>query len=295
MTGFGNRAITINPAALGAEGSPVESSWDSTDCLLYALSVGAGMEEPAGSELEFTTENSHGIGQKALPTMCVVTGDGLAARDGPLQALGRFKLTLLIHGGQSIRLHKPLPVAATIRTVARITELWDKGEHAVVEITSTATDAVDGTPVYTSASTLVFRGHGGWGGERGPPERASDRPDRSPDEVLSYTTRADQALLYRLNGDRNPLHSDPVFAARAGFDRPVLHGLCTYGFTGRALLHAVCDGDPARFGGMDGRFSTPILPGDPIDVHIWVDGSRVWFRTLSGDRVIIDNGTMTLT
>ena len=287
--------MTIGPDALGAEGSPVESSWDSTDCLLYALSVGAGMEDPAGSELEFTTENSDGIAQKALPTMCVVTGDGLAAPDGPLAALGRFKLARLLHGGQSIRLHKPLPVAATIRTVARVSELWDKGEHAVVKLTSIATDAGDGTPAYTNASTLVFRGEGGWGGERGPPAPASDRPDRAPDEVVSYTTRPNQALLYRLNGDRNPLHSDPAFAARTGFRRPVLHGMCTYGFTGRALLHAVCDGDPARFGGMDCRFSTPILPGDPIDVHIWVDGDRVWFRTLSGEKVVIDNGTMTLT
>ena len=112
-------------------------------------------------------------------------------------------------------------------------------------------------------------------------------------EVVSYTTRTDQALLYRLNGDRNPLHSDPAFAALAGFDRPILHGLCTYGFTGRALLHAVCGGDPERFGGMYGRFSAPVFPGDRLDVAVWIDGDRAWYRTLVGDRVVIDNGTMT--
>ena len=286
--------MPINPDALGAEGSPVESSWDSKDCLLYALGVGAGMDDPVGSELEFTTENSHEVTQRALPTMCVVLGNGLTGPDNPMRRLGSFNPALLLHGEQTITLHRPLPTAATISTVARITGVYDKGKAAVVEITSGATDAADGRPLYTNVTTLVLRGEGGWGGDRGPSAPGTDRPDRAPDRVVSCSTRTDQALLYRLNGDRNPLHSDPAFAALAGFDRPILHGLCTYGFTGRALLHAVCGGDPDRFGSMYGRFSAPVFPGDQLDVHIWTDGDRAWYRTLVADRPVIDNGTMSL-
>ncbi len=288
--------MPINPDAMGAEGPPVESSWDSKDCLLYALGVGAGMDDPTGSELEFTTENSHEVTQKALPTMCVVLGDGMRRNpDNPMRHLGSFNPALLLHGEQTISLHRPLPVAATINTAAKITGVYDKGKNAVVELTSSASDAADGEPLYTCVMTLVLRGEGGWGGDRGPSASGSDRPDRAPDKVVSYTTRTDQALLYRLNGDRNPLHSDPAFAAFAGFDKPILHGLCSYGFTGRALLHAACDGDPERFGGMYGRFSAPVFPGERLDVHVWIDGDRAWYRTLVGDRVVIDNGTMTRT
>ncbi|MCY3925015.1 MAG: MaoC/PaaZ C-terminal domain-containing protein [bacterium] len=286
--------MPIDPDASGAEGSPVESSWSSKDCLLYALGVGAGMDDPVGAELEFTTENSREVTQKALPTMCVVLGDGLDRRpDNPMRRLGSFNPALLLHGEQTITLHRPLPVEATVSTVARITGVYDKTKAAVVEITSSAADTADGLPMYTNVATLVLRGEGGWGGDRGPSASGTDRPERAPDTVVSYTTRTDQALLYRLNGDRNPLHSDPAFAALAGFDRPILHGLCTYGFTGRALLHAVCDGDPERFGGMYGRFTAPVFPGDRLDVHIWTEGDRAWYRTLVGDRAVIDNGTMT--
>ena len=286
--------MPINPDALGAGGSAVESSWDSKDCLLYALGVGAGMDDPVGSELEFTTENSREVTQKALPTMCVVLGDGMGRNpDNPMRHLGPFNPALLLHGEQTITLHRPLPTEATISTVAKITGVYDKTKAAVVEITSSAADTADGQPLYTNVATLVLRGEGGWGGDRGPSAPGTDRPDRAPDKIVSYTTRTDQALLYRLNGDRNPLHSDPAFAARAGFDRPILHGLCTYGFTGRALLHAVCDGDPERFGGMYGRFTAPVFPGDRLDVHIWTEGDRAWYRTLVGDRAVIDNGTMT--
>ncbi|MCY3562284.1 MAG: MaoC/PaaZ C-terminal domain-containing protein [bacterium] len=287
--------MPINPDALGAKGSPVARSWNSKDCLLYALGVGAGMDDPVGSELEFTTENSHEVTQKALPTMCVVLGDGMAANpDSPLRRLGSFNPALLLHGEQTITLHRPLPTEATISTVAEITGVYDKGKAAVVEITSRASDTADGQPMYTNVATLVLRGEGGFGGDRGPSAAGTDRPDRDPEAVVSYTTRTDQALLYRLNGDRNPLHSDPAFAALAGFDRPILHGLCTYGFTGRALLAAVCDGHPERFGAMYGRFTAPVFPGDRLDVHVWIDGDRAWYRTLVADRPVIDNGTLTL-
>jgi acyl dehydratase len=278
--------MPINPDAVGAVGEAAESSWNSKDCLLYALGVGAGVTDPTGFELEFTTENSNGIVQKALPTMAVVLGGG----GGPLGAIGSFDMTMLVHGEQAIKLHKPIPVEATIESQGRIAGIYDKGKAALVVTESTATDKADGQPLFTSTSSLFIRGEGGWGGDRGPSSSGGDRPETEPDQVVSYNTRTDQALLYRLNGDRNPLHSDPTFAAAAGFDKPILHGLCTYGFSGRGLLHGLCDGDPSRFGAMSGRFSSPVMPGETLDIRIWPNESGAHFQTCVGDRVVFDNG-----
>jgi acyl dehydratase len=161
-----------------------------------------------------------------------------------------------------------------------------------VVMESSAVDAADGQPLFTSRSSMFIRGEGGWGGDRGPSAKF-EAPTRAPDEVVRYATRPDQALLYRLNGDRNPLHSDPSFAALGGFDKPILHGLCTYGFTGRALLHAVAGSDPDRVKSMDGRFASPVLPGETLDVKIWVDGDTATFQTFVGDRCVIDAGQFT--
>lgn len=285
--------MPINPDAVGAESQPGERSWNSKDCLLYSLGVGAGVTDPTGFELEFTTENTKDVDQKALPTMAVVLGGG--GPDSPLSKLGDVNYATMVHGEQGITLHKPLPVEATVSTVARISGIYDKGKAALVVLESEATDTADGQPMFTSSSKLFFRGEGGWGGDRGP-DNAVTFADRDPDHVVTYETRSDQALLYRLNGDRNPLHSDPSFAALGGFDKPILHGLCTYGFTGRALLHAVCGSDPERFAGMDGRFSSPVMPGEALSVHIWENGDGTAnFRTFaSGDRVVLDNGVLNL-
>lgn len=285
--------MPINPDAVGAESQPGERSWTSKDCLLYSLGVGAGVTDPTGFELEFTTENTNDVEQKALPTMAVVLGGG--GPDSPLSKLGDVNYATMVHGEQGITLHKPLPVEGTVRTVARISGIYDKGKAALVVLESEAIDTADDQPMFTSTSKLFFRGAGGWGGDRGP-DNAVTFPDRDPDHVVTYETRSDQALLYRLNGDRNPLHSDPSFAALGGFDKPILHGLCTYGFTGRALLHAVCGSDPDRFAGMDGRFSSPVMPGEALSVHIWENGDGTAnFRTfVSGDRVVLDNGVLTL-
>lgn len=285
--------MPINPDAVGAESQPGERSWTSKDCLLYSLGVGAGVTDPTGFELEFTTENTKDVEQQALPTMAVVLSGG--GPDSPLSKLGDVNYATMVHGEQGITLHKPLPVEATVRTVARISGIYDKGKAALVVLESEAIDTADDQPMFTSTSKLFFRGEGGWGGDRGP-DNAVTFADRDPDHVVTYETRSDQALLYRLNGDRNPLHSDPSFAALGGFDKPILHGLCTYGFTGRALLHAVCGSDPERFAGMDGRFSSPVMPGEALSVHIWENGDGTAnFRTFaSGDRVVLDNGVLTL-
>ena len=133
-----------------------------------------------------------------------------------------------------------------IESVGECSAIWDKGSAAVLEFTSESRDVATGQPLLRTKTSLFCRGEGGWGGDRGPSEKL-EFPDRSPDKKITYSTREDQALTYRLSGDRNPLHSDPSFAALGGFDKPILHGLCTYGMTGRALLHGLCEGDAARF------------------------------------------------
>ena len=279
----------INLDAIGMESEPHESSWDSKDCLLYSLGVGAGATDPTGFELEFTTENTKDIHQKALPTMCVVLG-GTGGR-GPLAHLGDVNYSKMVHGEQGVILHKPLPTQATISSTSKISNIYDKGKAALVILETTALDTSDGLPVFTNISKLFFRDEGGWGGERGPVDKV-EFPDRNADSVVKYETRNDQALLYRLNGDRNPLHSDPSFAALGGFPKPILHGLCTYGFTGRALVHLACEGNPDKFKSMDGRFSSPVIPGETLEVHVWKDGDHFKFRTMAGDRVVLDNGIL---
>ena len=278
--------MPINPDAVGSIGEPSEFSWTSKDSLLYALGVGAGASDPTGFELEFTTENSNDITQTALPTQVVVMGGGRTP------GFGDFNPMFLLHAEQRITLHQPLPAEGTAVATGKVGEIYDKGKAALVYLETDVADA-DGNPMWSTRSGLFISGEGGWGGDRGP-SNTWELPDRDADQVVSYPTRTDQALLYRLNGDRNPLHSDPTFAAGAGFDTPILHGLCTYGFTGRALLHAACNSDPARFAGMGGRFKSPVIPGEVLEVHIWDQGDEVLFQTrATGDRVVFDGGVLT--
>ena len=277
--------MPINPDAAGSVGQPAEFSWTSKDSLLYAMGVGAGVSDPTGFELEFTTENSNDVTQRALPTQVVVMGGGSTP------GFGDFNPVHLLHAEQAITLHQPVPAAGTAVATGRVGPIYDKGKAALVYLETDVAD-VDGNPMWNTRSGLFIGGEGGWGGDRGPATEWH-LPDRDADHVVAYPTRPDQALLYRLNGDRNPLHSDPTFAAAAGFDKPILHGLCTYGFTGRALLHALCDSDPARFGSMGGRFKSPVFPGEILEVHAWEEDGRVMFQTRVGDRVVFDNGVMT--
>ena len=278
--------MAINIDAVGAETSARTRSWDSTDALLYSLGVGAGAPDPTGAELEFTTENSRAIDQRVLPTMAVV----LSAAGLPLKQLGDVNLAMLLHGEQGVTLHREIPVSGTLESTSKITGIWDKTKGAVVDVEATSVLAETSEPLFTTRSSLFFRGEGGWGGDRGPSVTV-EIPDGPADVEMAYTTRTDQALLYRLNGDRNPLHSDPAFASDGGFPKPILHGLCTYGFTGRGLLHGLCDGDPARFGSMDARFTSPVMPGETLTVKMWHNDGGATFRTHgSDDRVVLDAG-----
>lgn len=280
--------MPINPEAVGSRGAAVRSSWTSKDSLLYAIGVGAGQEPTSPAELAFVTENSMDVTQRALPTMAVV----LADVSGAFADIGSFNPAMLVHGEQRVVCHRELPVSGELESTSEITAIWDKGKGAVVEVTARASDTADGEPLFDLVMSAFIRGEGGFGGERGPSGPRNEAPDREPDHTVDTATRPEQALLYRLSGDRNPLHSDPAFAAMAGFDRPILHGLCTYGFAGRSLLHTLCDGDPARFGSIDGRFSSPVFPGESLTTQIWRTGdTSAVFRVLaSGDRVVIDSG-----
>jgi acyl dehydratase len=273
--------MPIDPSAVGQTGGPVTRKWTSKDALLYALGVGAGTEE-----LSFTTENSQNIDQRVLPTFAVIIGGGGA----PFNKIGSFNPAMLVHGEQGIELLGEIPAEGEVESVGKISAIWDKGKGAVVEMTSESTLVATGEPLLRTRMSTFIRGEGGFGGERGP-SPSFEAPTRAPDHQVSYETRIDQALLYRLSGDRNPLHSDPAFAKMGGFDKPILHGLCTYGFTGRALLQSLCDGDPSRFKSMEGRFSKPVLPGETLTISMWVDGSDCTFQTKNQDGdVVLDQG-----
>ena len=275
--------MPLNPDSVGTVSEPSSVSWTSKDALLYAVSLGAGT-----GELQYTTENTKDVTQQVLPTFPVVIPGG----GGAMGKMGTFNPAMLVHGSQSVTLHQPLPASGSATVVGKIVAMWDKGKAAVV-VTETTATAEDGTPLYTTGASLFIRGEGGWGGERGPSGAQNVPPERAPDHSVTYQTSPDQALVYRLNGDRNPLHSDPSFAAMGGFDRPILHGLCSYGFTGRALLHSLCGGESSNFRHIEGRFASPVIPGEALTVDAWVvgDGEAV-FTTSVGDRVVIDQGLL---
>jgi acyl dehydratase len=281
--------MAINPGAVGATGEPVEKSWTSKDCLLYALGVGAGADDPL-SELEFTTENSHGIDQKVLPTFAVIAGSAGA----PWKEVGEFDFARLVHGEQSFEVNGEIPPDGKVTVTGKIAEIWDKGKGAVVVTDCESVDE-SGQWLFRTRASAFIRGEGDFGGERGPSAAPFELPSDKPDHEVTYRTRPDQALIYRLSGDRNALHSDPAFAARAGFDRPILHGLCSFGFTGRALLHSLCDGQPGRFRSMSARFTSPVFPGDELTVSIWRsgDGEALFRTSTQRGEVAVDHGRVT--
>jgi acyl dehydratase len=283
------KAVPLNHEIIGVDNDPTEHSWSQSDVLLYALAVGAGQDNPL-AELEFTTENSIGVQTRVLPTFGSLITGGARERN-----LGDFDPAALVHAEQAFTLHRPLPTAGTSISVSRVTGIYDKGSGALVVRESTAVDGRTGEPLVTTRGSVFIRGEGGFGGSRGP-VGDWEMPSSPPDDKVTYPTRVDQALLYRLTGDRNPLHSDPRFAARGGFARPILHGMCTYGYTGRALLHAVCGSEPTRFISMEGRFTRPVMPGDDLTIEIWSgsDGTA-YFRTSVGGFPVIDRGRLTYT
>lgn len=249
----------LSPDLVGLKGDPSEYSWNSKDVLLYNAGVGARPYD----DLDFLFE---GKGPKVLPTFAVIGG---MAGMGVMGQLEGINMMLVLHGSQGITLHREIPPDGKVTLQGELTELWDKGSAAVIGIETTATDG-DG-PLFTAKASIFARGSGGFGGERGPSTKGVNAPpEREPDHVISDETRLEQAAIYRLSGDRNPLHIDPEFAKVGGFDTPILHGLCTYGFVGRAVLKALCGNDPARFTSFEARFTDVVYPGDTIVTKLWV-------------------------
>jgi acyl dehydratase len=251
----------ISSNLVGMTFEPVPFSWEPKDVMLYAVGVGA---KPEG-ELEFVYE---GKGPKVLPTYAVIPG---MFSMGGLVSNVDINLAMLLHGEQSITLHREIPPAGKVRITGRVSEVWDKGKAAVIGSEGLVED--DQGPLFTTKATLFIRGAGGFGGERGPSTAGVNvAPHRAPDEVVEEATRPEQGAIYRLSGDPNPIHIDPDFAAMAGFAKPFMHGLCTYGIVGRAILRALCGGEPARFKSFEARFADQVYFGDTIVTKIWRTG-----------------------
>lgn len=284
--------MNLNPDSVGAVGDKRTISWNSKDALLYAVGIGAGQ-----SELQFTTENTKNIPQLVYPTFAVVAGSGSPPSGASaLSKVGTINWPMLVHASQAITLHRPIPVEATATAQDRVVAMYDKGKAAII-VTENDVTSADGEPLWTTRSAVFIRGEGGWGGDRGPSGPQNEPPaDQKPDHEVTLQTSPDQAFLYRLSGDRNPLHTDPSFAALGGFDRPILHGLCSYGFTGRALLSELTGNDVARFHHIEARFSSPVMPGDALTIRMWRigDGTAV-FNTSVGDRLVLDQGLVSFT
>lgn len=278
--------MSVDLDVIGRTFAPTEKSWSEKDTLLYAVGVGAGQSDPT-RELEFTTENSEGVPHRVLPMFATLLGAFV-----PREQLGDFRGEQVLHAGLNLQLHKEIPAAGAARATPRVAAIWDKGSGALIETETEIVDATAEAPLATIRSATFIRGEGGFGGDRGPAS-AWVLPERPADAEVTYHPQSDQALLYRLcSGDRNPMHSDPAFARRAGFPRPILHGMCTYGYTARALLHTACDGDPARFGSISARFAKPVFPGEPLTISVWREGGRVCFVTRTeGSGVVVDQGT----
>ena len=278
--------MPLNPAAVGAVGDVRTMSWNSKDALLYAVGIGAGQ-----NDLPFTTENTKEGQQVVFPTFAVVAGSGTTSPGRSAMAeIGTFNWALLVHGSQAITLHRPIPVEAEATVQDKVVAMYDKGKAAVV-VTEAETKLKTGELLWTTRSSVFIRGEGGWDGDRGPSGPQNEPPAKAPDHEVTLQTSPDQAFVYRLSGDRNPLHTDPSFAAIGGFDRPILHGLCSYGFTGRALLGALCNNDVTKFKHIEGRFSSPVMPGDALTIRMWnIGAGETVFTTSVGDRVVIDQG-----
>ena len=254
---------TLSTGLVGHRFEPITTSWNAKDVMLYALGVGA---KPA-AELDFLYEGTKNDGPLVLPTYAVIPA---MRAMGNLRHVVKLKIQRLLHGEQGIELLPPLPAKTEITLESEVSEVWDKGKSGVIGVSALGSDA-DG-PLFKSHSTLFYIGGGGFGGEPGPSTKAKNRPpDRQPD-LVDYATQPEQGALYRLSGDQVALHIDPEFARKAGYEKPFMHGLCTYGFVGRAILHGLCGGDPARFKSMTGRFADTVQFEDHIITKFWHDG-----------------------
>ena len=274
--------------ALGTEFPEAQGSWDVDDVILYHLGVGAGVPPSEPGELEYTYEQN----LKVLPSFGVIPVFGSLGGLFSVPGLS-FNPVMLLHGEQDIEIARPIPTQAKVVSSGRIANIYDKGKGAVVVIEAVTSD--DAGPLFTNRFSVFLRGEGGFGGERGP-EPGNVAPDREPDRVVSSPTLPQQALLYRLCGDKNPLHADPNFAAMGGFDRPILHGLCTFGIACKAVVDNELGGDVTKVARYQVRFSGHVFPGETIVTSVWRDGGSLLLQATTKERglPVLTNAAITL-
>ena len=273
--------------ALAAELDPIEFSWVSSDIQLYHLGLGAGADPMDPRELRYLVDDT----PQVLPTFGNVAATFHATKPPTVQFPGiDIELSKVLHASERVEVPAPLPPSGSARAVTRFTDIWDK-EKAAVIWSETTVSAPDGTLLWTQRRSIFARGEGGFGGERGP-SSSDAAPDRSPDLEVEVPILPQQALLYRLCGDRNPLHSDPEFAAAAGFPQPILHGLCTYGMTCKAITDALLDGDAGAVAAYSARFSGVAYPGETLKVGIWKENGLFLASVVapSRDNVVVLSG-----
>ncbi|MFE7704645.1 MaoC/PaaZ C-terminal domain-containing protein [Streptomyces sp. NPDC057486] len=263
--------------AMAADPRTTEIGWDHKDIQLYHLGLGAGIPATDPDELRYTLESRLHV----LPSFATVAGAGMGVVGGLSSPGIDVDLAAVLHGGQTVRVHRPIPVKGRAVQTSKVAAVYDKGKAAVLVLRTEAAD--DDGPLWTNDAQIFVRGEGGFGGERGPSERLA-LPDRAPDRVVERAIRKDQALLYRLSGDWNPLHADPEFAELAGFDRPILHGLCTYGMTLKAVADTLLDGDVARIGAYSTRFAGVVFPGETLRIRMWAGDGRIQVAVTAAER-----------
>jgi acyl dehydratase len=266
-----------------------EGRYDADDVILYALGVGAGVPPTDPNELAYTYEKN----LKVLPSFVTVAHSGANPAIFSMPGL-QFDPALLLHGEQEIVIHQPLPTATRLRGSARIADIFDKSKAALVVVEVNAADE-KGAPLFTNRMSLFLRGEGGFGGPRGP-EVGNEAPAREPDGVVESRTLPQQALIYRLCGDKNPLHCDPEFARRGGFDRPILHGLCSYGIACKAVVDGALGGDTTRVARYAARFRGVAFPGETYQTKFWREGGRILLEAWSKERsaIVISNAVIEL-
>lgn len=265
-------------------------SYADSEAILYALSIGMGSDPLDLKELPYVFEQGEAF--KTLPTLATVLVPDMFP-----PGLG-WDFSQVLHAEQRMQLYRPLPPKADLLINKRVVDAFDWGPRkgAVVMFEAEGRLASDDTVLFTLGCTVMARGDGGFGGPAGKGPRPHRAPKRDPDLSCDITTREDQALLFRLTGDRNPLHADPALAAAVGFEVPILHGMCTYGIACRAILKTICDYDFTLIEGFDARFTSPVLPGDTITTDMWQDGNIVSFRCTVKERdtIVLRNGKCTL-
>jgi acyl dehydratase len=282
--------MPIDPQkALGAAMSPLSYEWDPDRIILYHLGIGAGVPQTDPNELAYTYEKN----LKVLPSFGVIPAFGSLVGLASVPGL-QFNFAMLLHGEQDVELRGAIPTQAKVATHSRVAEIYDKGKAALV-IVESDTKTESGDTLFVNRFSIFLRGEGGFGGESGP-KAGNQPPEREPDAVVESPTLPQQALLYRLSGDKNPLHADPEFSKLGGFETPILHGLCSYGIVCKAVVDNVLGGDPTRVKRYQARFAGVVFPGETIVTSIWNEGDRLILRANTKERSspVISNSAIVL-